>query len=337
MNMSKRSGFTLVELLVVIAIIGILVALLLPAVQAAREAARRMSCSNNLKQLSLSLHNYHDANKKFPPQGTNRGWRQGVPGDANDHQPPALVHNHSGWVSLLPYFEQQALYDRYDMRQAAGFYLRNTNATLAGGAVPVVNAEVVSQLLQVFVCPSDRGPQPRRITAGDTAYGIGLAPYEGVKTNYDFSARATLLGFNWWRRNATPADSYLFGENSDSDMATMTDGTSNTFAVVETLTAVQDGRCPAWGYRGWVSTGVDLRKAGINNFDRTLLGTWYTGDRTPIRGLLYTWGLGGSLHPGGCQAALGDGSVRFLSQTTAISVLQAMHTVNGSESVQMPD
>lgn len=337
MNMSKRSGFTLVELLVVIAIIGILVALLLPAVQAAREAARRMSCSNNLKQLSLSLHNYHDANKEFPPQGTNRGWAGNADAD-NFERPTALVHNHSGWVSLLPYFEQQALYDRYDMRQAAGSYLRNTARTLAGGAVPDVNAEVASQLLQVFVCPSDRGPQPRRIASTDATYGIrNGSGYEGVKTNYDFSAYRTTTGFNWWRRNTNPLNSYLFGENSDSDMGTMVDGTSNTFAVVETLTAVQDGRCPAWGYRGWVSTGVDLRPYGINNFDRNLLGAWYTGDRTPIRGLLFTWGLGGSLHPGGCQVALGDGSVRFVSQTTALNVLHAMHTVNGSESITLQD
>lgn len=336
MSTFKKSGFTLVELLVVIAIIGILVALLLPAVQAAREAARRMACGNNLKQLTLALHNYHSANKRFPPQGINRGWAGNSDADSFETT-TALVHNHSGWVSVLPYIEQQALYDKYDMRQCAGHYTRNTGRPLAGDAVASGNAAVVSQLLEVFVCPSDGGPQPRTISANDSTYGIkNGSGFEGVKTNYDFSAYKTMTGFNWWRRNTTPANSYLFGENSNSNMATITDGASNTLALVETLISVQDGKCPAWGYRGWVSTGVDLYPYGINNWDRNLLGSWYTGSREPIRGLLFTWGIGGSHHPGGCQVGVADGSVRFVSQTADRNVLRAAHTVNGGEALPLP-
>jgi len=125
----RRRGFTLVELLVVIAIIGVLVALLLPAVQAAREAARRMSCSNNLKQIGLALHNYHDSFKRFPPAGINYGWCQSP---ANDGR---KLFNSNGLMMLLPFVEQNALYNQYDQTQAASNYLRyNSTDSLAGSA-----------------------------------------------------------------------------------------------------------------------------------------------------------------------------------------------------------
>ena len=106
MRVLKKLGFTLVELLVVIAIIGILIALLLPAVQAAREAARRAHCTNNLKQLGVALHNYHDSFKCFPASGINRGWANSAGYEAADK----LVLNQNGLLSLLPYIEQQPLY-----------------------------------------------------------------------------------------------------------------------------------------------------------------------------------------------------------------------------------
>ena len=113
MRRQRQTGFTLVELLVVIAIIGILVALLLPAIQAAREAANRAQCSNNLKQLGLGLHNYHDTYNVFPPAGVSYGWcHEGRPGYAK-------VLNVSGWVMVLPFLEQQSLYEQYDSSQAA--------------------------------------------------------------------------------------------------------------------------------------------------------------------------------------------------------------------------
>ena len=117
MKMSKR-GFTLIELLVVIAIIAILIALLLPAVQQAREAARRTQCKNNLKQLGIALHNYHDVHRVFPPSRLNVGFHGG-PVYATPR--PARYKNATGWTLLLPFIEQGNLYQQYDHNQAASW------------------------------------------------------------------------------------------------------------------------------------------------------------------------------------------------------------------------
>jgi prepilin-type N-terminal cleavage/methylation domain-containing protein len=147
----NRQAFTLVELLVVIAIIGVLVALLLPAVQAAREAARRSSCSNNLKQLALALHNYQDSMGALPPAGLGLASCR----DAGA-EPKGL--NASGWTMALPFFEQGALHAAYDFTQCASVFQQSGNtAMLMGDPVSSGNAQVVSTQLKVFNCPSDSG------------------------------------------------------------------------------------------------------------------------------------------------------------------------------------
>ncbi|HOM15791.1 MAG TPA: DUF1559 domain-containing protein, partial [Thermoguttaceae bacterium] len=241
-------GFTLVELLVVIAIIGILIALLLPAVQAAREAARRMQCSNNLKQIGLALHNYHAALRSFPPAGIGYGWctypEQGA---------APIVLNANGLLMLLPYLEQQPLYDKYDRRQCAcNAMYGNTGCCspctatgiLAGDAVASGNGAVVSTRLSVFSCPSDNGDP--YLPADSPHYGIkpgsGL---RGAKTNYDFSTSYRYDCRAWAKES--PTTRRIFGEDTGTRIADILDGTANTIAMAETLYDVYNGKCAAWG------------------------------------------------------------------------------------------
>ena len=142
-------GFTLVELLVVIAIIGILIALLLPAVQAAREAARRSQCTNNLKQLSLAMHNYHDTFSVFPP---------GSLGDPSWTGSYNVTDGHFGWpVFILPFVEQQALQERIDFNKRAWTSYQATDETAKGD---VANQYAAQHMPSVFVCPSAHRAQP---------------------------------------------------------------------------------------------------------------------------------------------------------------------------------
>src|SRR6476620_381432 len=156
-----RQAFTLVELLVVIAIIGVLVWLLLPAVQSARESARRMSCSNNLKQLGLALHNYHDGFGRFPPAGLNYGWCLNPP-PATD-QAQNVRRNHNGLATMLPYYEQGALASifRSDL-PSSNAMVGNTGCCGPNNALEpmkgdaTINSQLGKSRLSIFKCPSDK-------------------------------------------------------------------------------------------------------------------------------------------------------------------------------------
>ncbi|NLX96760.1 MAG: DUF1559 domain-containing protein [Rhodopirellula sp.] len=326
-----RRGFTLVELLVVIAIIGILIALLLPAVQAAREAARRSQCTNNMKQLGLALHNYLDAHKVFPPAGINYGWARNA---TNPLGPTESILNLNGWVLVLPYVEQQALYDQYDFRMPASIFTLNPPTGTPVPTQSVSNAQIVGKLVNAFLCPSDS--YDPMMNDEDINY-YNPNPYRGAKTSYDFSVRATDPDYHndWGRNSMTHTLRYMFGENSNTSTQHLVDGTSNTVAINEQTHWVIDGAPNAWGYRGWVQFGIDLAYYGINRFD-VFLGSWWTGDRTTIRGRLAEFGTSGSLHPGGVNTTLGDASVRFLSETTDMSVLRAISTMAAGEVQSVP-
>jgi prepilin-type N-terminal cleavage/methylation domain-containing protein len=325
-----RKAFTLVELLVVIAIIGVLVALLLPAVQSARESARRMSCSNNLKQLGLALHNYHDTFQKFPPAGLNYGWCLSPPPATNLAQNVRL--NHNGLAMMLPFYEQGALASvfRSDL-PSSNAMVGNTGCCGPNNALEpmkgdaTINSQLGKSRLKIFMCPSDQF-DPLLPATGTYSIGISTNLGQGVKTNYDFSVRLAYGCYQWQqdRAAATAIGSqlHMFGENSTTRFADVVDGTANTVALCESTHDVYNGKCSPWAYRGWVQVGNDIGTTnGINNW------LYPTPPATNKVGRVGSWGWPGSLHPGGCQVTMGDGAVRFIQQNADATTRLALSSM----------
>lgn len=330
----NRKAFTLVELLVVIAIIGVLVGLLLPAVQSAREAARRMSCSNNMKQVGLALHNYHDAHKKFPYSVTGSG---SIINTESTSAKPAIgmTRNHRGWAMLLPYIEQAALYESIDFSMATGGYQRSPN-TIVGpkpGEPGNANDIAVSTVVTSFLCPSDPNPTNySNTTINEYSISNGTTTREGAFTNYEFSTeRNADTAYRW---KTLPVDQRrMFGFNDSSQMRDILDGTSNTVAVCETLRNTIDGVSNTWGYSKWVGNGVDV--SSIYGINTTECCAWQSPpyQYTPIASRLGEWGSAGSLHTGGAQFTFGDGSVHFLSESIAPLVLTRLAIIGDGQVV----
>lgn len=234
-NLVKRAGFTLVELLVVIAIIGILVGLLLPAVQAAREAARRMQCSNNLKQLSLAALNYESAYQRFPSRQQGSGLLPGVAG-------PNQRMRMSGFATMLPFIEQKALWDQIQTQQLNPW---NSWYRTNGGQISFLG------------CPSDPGWGSQRDPNGRTWSG---------NVCYAFNAGDCYARGGWHdlgeRQDAalslarpTIHTRGVFGRHTYYKIGSVTDGTSNTLAFSERrIPTSQTGK----GMVAWVATGTDL-------------------------------------------------------------------------------
>lgn len=326
--MPRRLAFTLVELLVVIAIIGVLIALLLPAVQSARESARRMQCTNNMKQLGVALHNFHSAQQHFPFAGADYGWcKEPSIGGSKE------IRNWSGLVFLLPHLEQQAIYDRFDQRHpAANIIIGNesccaptgTLGALMGDAVSSGNGALFVDQLPNFSCPSEVGT-PFLPNTLHLAIGGNLV---GAKTNYDFSSSREYRCKIWQRQ----PDEWqrMFGENTKFAERHVLDGLSNTVAMAETLFDVYNGKGNAWGYRGWAMTGIDVGENGINEID------WAGSVFESRASQLATYGSAGSLHGDGANMLFADGSVHYVDEHTPQHVLQAFAAMADGEIVSLP-
>ncbi len=296
----RRSGFTLIELLVVIAIIAILIALLLPAVQQAREAARRTQCRNNLKQLGLALHNYHDIHLMFPP-----GFIADGPGTAVAHDGLSGI----GWGALLlPQLEQTNLWNQFD-----------ANVSIADP----VNDEFRRNPLSVFRCPSDPQPDSWEIEdesmPGTVLADLPIANYIGVFGTVELDGCENAAGTAPVAANGQCVSDGSLYHNSSVRLRDFTDGTSSTFVVGERLTNID---------LGWFSTWVGRVPEGEEAFQR-ILGSL---DHTPNSPSAHFDDFS-SHHTGGAHFVFGDGSVHFTSGNIDLTVYQSLGTIRGGEVV----
>ncbi len=322
----RLAGFTLVELLVVIAIIGVLVALLLPAVQAAREAARASQCKNNLRQLAIGILNYEASLTTLPPGGVTHGDCCGTPSKGS-------------WpIYILPFIEQQALYDLYDFD--------DDNESLRDTDGDGLNNTVVRETdLQVHNCPSDEetdqldrpasGPGSRASMYDRGSYrgNSGLATVESQsfwdsssQQNEEFAGeRGPLpgigdLGNRWSLKKPT-------------ELSQITDGTSNTVLLGEKAHFANSNEARrrrtfwAYSYTSYNRSTTFLQSRSIiNDYDRCRSIRGAFGDNPCKR----SWG---SLHAAGLNVAMCDGTVQFISEAIDIFVFAAMSTIANGETI----
>ena len=299
----RRRGFTLIELLVVIAIIAVLIALLLPAVQQAREAARRSQCKNNLKQIGLAMHNYHDLFLRFPP-----GWIGVDPttGAQSAHE----GGSGAGWaLMLLPQMEQAPLYNKFNFN------------------VPIndpVNAPWIKTRIPSLVCPSDTAPAITWQIEEEGSPGAVLA--ELATANYIAAFGTEELDGCENAAGTAPvtAQGQCVGNgavyhNSSTSIRGFTDGTSNTILVGERKTKAD---------LGWWSTWSGMVPEGEEAFQR-VLGSL---DHTPNHPDSHLDDFS-SYHVGDTHFLMGDGHVRFVSENIDGALYQALGTIRGGEVV----
>jgi prepilin-type N-terminal cleavage/methylation domain-containing protein len=300
----RRLAFTLVELLVVIAIIGVLVALLLPAVQSAREAARRMHCQNNMRQLGIAAHNYHDVIGVFPSAGTSS--------------------NEFSWnVHILPYIEQKALYDQFDF---------NKGLFTSGGANQTGKNGLALNKVNAFLCPASPIKQlplnpPHSINAPELVNGV--PPYTSHYYGVQGAKGSSLGGGTYLITGNTTHGAYSLNGIMQCDgrvrIAQVTDGTSNTFLFGElSWTSNTVGT----RYRSWVRGCFDSSNA--TNPTRNVNSSINTFNIGTFNDIAF-----GSQHPTGCNFVLGDASTRFISQNISLGIYKAAASKDGDENAPL--
>jgi prepilin-type N-terminal cleavage/methylation domain-containing protein/prepilin-type processing-associated H-X9-DG protein len=313
-----RKAFTLVELLVVIAIIGVLVALLLPAVQAAREAARRTQCNNNMRQLTLAVHNFHDVNKVFPAAQDQWVNSKGATIGCSWH------------TRILPFIEQQAVYQQYNFDAAWD--------DAATNAVP--NTGIICTKIKGFLCPSapTQNARPVNNGRGNTDYA---ATTEVNRPN-------TYLNAYVWSAIQLSDPNFIgvMGHNkvvgttvvpANHNFATITDGSSMTFLIAECA-----GRNVPW-FMGNIQRGAANRSNGpwANNGSRINMGGCDPKDPTAVTGPKAVNCINDKeiygFHPGGAVACMADGSVRFISANLDLNIAISLLTRERGEQLSTMD
>lgn len=311
----RQRGFTLVELLVVIAIIGVLVALLLPAVQAAREAARRMRCQNSLKQIGLASHNFHDVTGEMPRAfngDTGLSWH----------------------VYILPYIEQQALYNQFDTTTVTNSHgSPNRNDPHGLTIVPAYHCTSCPFKRQPFNPPNHING-PTDLIPANTGSPAAVPHYYGVNgprgTNYPVGTGT--------HEGVPAATSGIFQRDGTIRMARITDGTSNTMMVAEMswVSTVYGTRWRTWVRGGDEYAGVVAGRPSFvvscRNVTNPINSIFNANLVVPYNDMPF-----GSMHPGGMNVTLGDGSVRFIAQNLGMATYRALASRDQGESESLND
>ena len=326
MTIRSRRGFTLIELLVVIAIIAVLIGLLLPAVQKVRAAANKAKCANNLKQIVLATHNYHDANKKLPP-GVPVGFYAST---GFDSATPA-TYDRSCWARfIMPYMEQSAIGDQYEQFVAA-----KTNYTCYSPFSVYV--------LPSFLCPSDPTNPKTNPTPGNAGNAQGFhTNYVGLNGNGYATVRVN-PGAATPNNGSAPLNGLFYGKSDKIPLVDVSDGTSNTLAFSELL-LTKDVASNKYDARGRMhnavhgmtfSTIYPPNSASIgDNLGRS--DFCVAGPLTPCGTQTQdnTFVLARSMHTGGVNAAMADGSVQFVADSVSPTLWAAMGTRNQGDDAQ---